>query len=109
MLSAYLRDRIEKRGWLAAPVAFLPAPRVLIVSRSGALPKARATHPGLVAYGLRELELLHVIRRQRARLADIHRVKKIFGGWVRQITHSPTENAARKVKRFMDTGRRPGV
>ena len=74
------------RRWVVIESDLFPGEDVLCVLDPAALQEAQAAEPGLVTYTMAEIDLLYPIRKQRERIQALHRVKKKFGGWIREIT-----------------------
>lgn len=84
-MRSYLRDLVLKRGWLESAAPFSPDERILLVADEKRLAQAKAAVPGLVPYLLEEMDLLAVFNSNRKALLNVHLVKKILRGRVRQV------------------------
>lgn len=78
-------DNASMYKWVAIESALFPGEGILCVLDPACLDEARAENPDLVAYTMAEIDLLYPIREQRERIQALHRVKKKFGGWVREV------------------------
>lgn len=91
-MRSYLRDLVTKRGWLEQAAPFSPDERILIVAGEDRLAEAKAAVPGLVPYLLHELDLLEAFKGNRKALMNVHLVKKILGGRVREVRPVPVNS-----------------
>jgi hypothetical protein len=76
--------------WAVIEPAFSPSETVLLVIDPSCLEEARAENPELVTYMLPEAEMLAPFKNDHEFMLGVHRIKKILGGRVRQVTQPAT-------------------